>query len=104
MVAGVVVVAMAVARVEVAEVIHLEKMEQEALETKATLSVSSVTKLGIMQIGVQKPRSKMRHTMLVQMRAWSHKALMLAETEKWFQEATGRVCFYMRKKCCLNCI
>jgi len=63
----------AMARVGVPEVIHLEKMEQEAPETKATSSVSSVTKLGIMQIGVQKPRSKMRHTMLMQMRARSHK-------------------------------
>ena len=59
------VMVMAVARVGVAEVIHLGKMEQEAPETKATLSVSSVTKLGIMQICVQKPRSKMRHTMLM---------------------------------------
>lgn len=52
---------------------HLERMEQQVAKTKSTSNASNVTSMDIMQIYVQKQRSRRRHTMFVQRRQRSHK-------------------------------
>lgn len=80
------------------------RMEQVVVEIRVIYNASNATNMGIMQIIVQMQRRKRRHIMFVQKRGSNHKHSCLLCLKELFQVARGRVCFYMKGRCCRSYI